>query len=151
SNLALMYLGDPNETLAHHIDRQAIREDIPDTDSLGVGKSQSHVAETLTRRGRLDSAEPLIRRAIAIREGSSDSLNVAEDLVALGKIHRERQNDDEAYDVLIRALAIRDHELGNDDEGLFLRLVELMRTCVRLGQFEVAEAFCARMLAILED
>ena len=151
SNLALMYLGNANETLAAHIDRQVIREDIPGTEPLDARKSQSHVAETLTRQGRLDAAEPLFLRAIAIREGSPDRLSLTEDLTGLGKVHRERQNDDEAYDVLIRALVILDHELEADDNEIFLRLVELMGICVRLDQFEVAEAFGTRMLAILED
>jgi len=118
SNLALMYLGNANETLAAHIDRQVIREDIPGTEPLDARKSQSHVAETLTRQGRLDAAEPLFLRAIAIREGSPDRLSLTEEA---------------------------------DDNEIFLRLVELMGICVRLDQFEVAEAFGTRMLAILED
>jgi len=150
-DLALLYLGKDDETLDHHLDLQVIREDGPSSGYLDAGKNQSHVAETLTRQGRLDAAEPLLLRAIAIMEGSSDRLSLAGYLVTLGKVYRERQHDDDAYDVLIHALVILDQELDQNEEMIFLRLIELMSISVRLDQFEVAEVFCTRMLAILED
>ena len=150
-NLALLYMGNDDETLAARLDRQVIREDGPGSGYLDAGKSQSHDAETLTRQGRLDAAEPLLLRAIAIMEGSSDRLSLAGYLVTLGKVYRERQHDDDAYDVLIRALVILDQELDQNEEMIFLHLCELYGICVRLDQFEVAEVFCMRMLAILEN
>jgi hypothetical protein len=83
---------------------------------METANSLNGLARALNGTGRPTEAEPLARRAFAIREAAlgPDHADVALSLHALASALRDLGRPAEAQPVLVRALAIRERTLGPD-------------------------------------
>ena len=79
-----------------------------------MASALSNLAETCRVLGRHDEAEPLFRRAIAIREKANgpDGPELAPPLNNLAELCRELARYEEAEPLYLRALSIREHSHG---------------------------------------
>jgi tetratricopeptide (TPR) repeat protein len=100
--------------------------------------------------GRRDyqAAEPLIVRALRLREGDRDSIELAACLNSLGNCYFIQARYAEAEPLLRRALALTEEIWGTDSALLAAPVGDLGAIYVVLGRIDEAEAFLKRALAI---
>lgn len=110
------------------------------------------MGEVYTNMGLLEEAEPLLERALAIREEvlGPNHLNVAASLERLAAHRKERGSFAEAERLLQRAIAIREMHLGPNHPDVARGLAELGGDYAQQGRYADAEAVLRRALTINE-
>lgn len=121
---------------------------------------QASAAELLNRTGRYLSerglyrqAEPLVRRALSIREQflGPDHLAVATSLYSLGVLCWRQGNYAEAEPLHLRALHIREQQLGDAHLDVAKVLNDLAALYYNQGKYEQAEPLYLQTLRIYEE
>jgi len=104
------------------------------------------------QRSRYDEAAELHLQALALRESTlpPGDLAIADSLMALGGLYRNRGWYVEAEPYLTRGLAIRDAALGPDHPAVAHGLMELARVYRTQDRFAEAEPLARRTLRIME-
>ena len=127
-----------------------------EAESIGDDRS---IAFTLTCHAlllqdtnRMNEAEPLMRRALAIDERlfGTDRPEVAIDLINLATLLQDTNRMDEAEPLIRRALAIDEHSFGSDDPGVAVDLNNLAMLLYATNRLDEAEPLMRRALAIDE-
>ena len=120
---------------------------------LKEAKDLSKRAKQHIKRGRPAEAEPLIKRALAIKEGAfgQDDYRVAESLNFLAKLYKIQGRYDEAEPLLKRALAIKEREFGTEHPRVAKSLDTLSQLYWAQGRYNEAEPLVRRALAIWEQ
>jgi tetratricopeptide (TPR) repeat protein len=125
--------------------------DLPETEW-----TRSHISATYHQlgmvaqmRGRLEEAETLYRKALAIEEELDDRSGMASNYQQLGANARDHGRPDEADDWFRKALAIK-KELDNRP-GIAVTYNELGITAFDRGRLDEAEDWCRKSLAIVAD
>jgi tetratricopeptide (TPR) repeat protein len=139
--------------------RSAATSELSTTVRLAVGKrapqapgSLNGLALLCRDLGRYAEAEPLFKRALAIREKvlGPDHLDVGQSLTNLGDIYRCRGRYGEAEPLLIRGLAIREKALGPNHPAVGISLNDLALVYHGQGRYAEAERLYERAIAIYE-
>jgi tetratricopeptide (TPR) repeat protein/DNA-binding CsgD family transcriptional regulator len=106
----------------------------------------------LRERGLYRSAEPFLKRALAIREHVLDGehLDTASTLDHLALLYMFQGQYGPAEALLQRALAIKEHILGPDHLNTAETLDNLARLYYLQGEYEPAEALIKRAVTIVE-
>ena len=114
--------------------------------------SLDNLATTLIDRGDLDRAEPLLQRALGIKEKAqrADHPDVAISLEYLAKLYSQRRNFDKAEQVYQRALRIREKGLGPDHPGVSELLTNMAALYAARSDSEQAITTQARASVIIE-
>jgi tetratricopeptide (TPR) repeat protein len=109
-------------------------------------------AVSLMRAGDYAGAEPVCRRALAIREKtlSSDDPDVATSLNTLAELLREKGEYQAAEPLMRRALAIDERRLVSDDPHVARDMNNLAELLRARGDYAAAEPLYRRALAIDE-
>ena len=118
-----------------------------------VATSLMELGQTNAAQKRYGEAEPLYRRALAIREKvlGPDHLDVAKTLSSLASLFYRVQNYPERAEPLLkRALAILEKNLGPEDPEVAGMLNSLAGRLREQGKFTEAEPLFLRSLAIRE-
>jgi tetratricopeptide (TPR) repeat protein len=117
-----------------------------------VAESLNDLAELLDAQGKYPEAEPLLRRALAIREKAFglEHRDVAQSLCNLANLLHERGKYDEAEPLARRALAIHEKVLGPEHPDLATELNNLAMLLQSLDKYVEAEPLLGRALAIRE-
>jgi tetratricopeptide (TPR) repeat protein len=112
----------------------------------------TYVAGGLTEAADYASAEPLLRRALAIRERilGPNHLDVAASLWALATLLRTRGDAVEAEQLLRRALTAREAAVGSQDPGVAILLNTLGVVLQDKEDYAAAGPLLRRALAIRE-
>ena len=112
----------------------------------------NNLGELLHATNRLQEAEPLMRRALAIDEASygSEHPNVAIRLNNLAVLLRDTARMEEAEPLLRRALAIYEASLGPEHPAVATALNNLADDLKAMTRLEGAEPLLRRALDILE-
>ncbi|KAH8045857.1 hypothetical protein JL722_14014 [Aureococcus anophagefferens] len=117
--------------------------------------SLDRLATALQALRRLDEAEPLFRRALAIHERNPfgrDHPEIAASLTHLASLLRDLGRVDEAEPLLRRALQIKEKQLGPTHPGAVDNMKKLGAVLEeRGGAFEEAERLQAAALRVSED
>jgi Tfp pilus assembly protein PilF len=121
-------------------------------DSPGLGRSLNDLAMVYEGQGRYAEAEPLLKRALAIRETAlgPDHPDVATSLNNLAMVYEGQGRHAEAEPLFKRALLIREKRLGPDHPDSGASLNNLAMVYERQGRHVQAELLCQRALAIRE-
>ena len=103
-------------------------------------------------RASYDAAEPLLRRALGIREKhlGPDHLDVATSLNNLSSLLQKKGKYAEAKSILERSVAIYEKDLGSNHPWLATGLNNLAILLKELGNYAAAEPLLRRALAIRE-
>ena len=106
----------------------------------------------LVERGGYTQAEPLLKRALTIREQTLglDHPDTATTLHNLARLYRYQGQYSQAEPLYLRALAIRERALGFDHPETAITLENLALFYMAQGQYSQAEALLNRTLAIKE-
>lgn len=106
----------------------------------------------LRERGLYSQAEPLIRRALGMREHllGPAHLDVATSLHNLGKISWRQGNYSDVEPLYQRALRIREQRLGAEHHAVASLLNDLALLSIAQGKYAQAEPLYQRALPILE-
>ena len=109
--------------------------------------SDCNVGELRSDQGRLEEAEPLLRRALQVWRGTADEHGVAFATALLGRLHARAGRDDQAVELLEDALA-RFRALGVE---LDAALVEVLQAEAALfaGRADDARERALRLMAEL--
>lgn len=122
--------------------------------SLHVAYSLHDLGVCTRRTGRLDEAEPLLRRALAIKEailGESD-VSVCRTLHQLALCLRNMQLNKEADSLSLRALDVEGAKFGKNNAQVALRLHDISEYFVgELWCRDEAEVLLRRTLAMEEE
>jgi tetratricopeptide (TPR) repeat protein len=104
------------------------------------------------KRGRLDVAEPLLKRSLAIREEihPEGDLRTALTLHHLGTLYAAQEQYDPARGRLARALQIKEKALGPDSVAVAAAREDLALLYARAGEFAEAEKHFRQALAVRE-
>ncbi|HEU5378618.1 MAG TPA: tetratricopeptide repeat protein [Ktedonobacteraceae bacterium] len=104
-------------------------------------------------RARYIEAEPLLQRALAIREQQfgSDHPDTATSLNNLAVLYASQGKHEQARPLLQRALAIREQQLGSDHPSTASSLNSLAGLYAWQGKYTEAEPLYQRALAICEQ
>ena len=118
-----------------------------------VATALNNLAQLLQATNRLDEAEPLMRRALAIDEHSygAEHPDVARDLNNLGQLLQATNRLDEAEPLLRRALAIDEHSYGAEHPEVATDLNNLGSLLQATNRLDEAEPLLRRALAIFRD
>ena len=129
------------------IREKALGEDHPD-----VATSLNNLAGLLEAQGKLDEAEPMYRRALAIDEKAlgEDHPDVATSLNNLAYLLQSQHKLDEAEPMHRRALAIKEKALGEDHPEVATLLNNLANLLESQHKLDEAEPMHRRALAIRE-
>jgi len=102
--------------------------------------------------GLHDTAEPLLRKALGIREGAlgSNHPDVAETLTSLGRALQSKGQLDESIRFLRRALDIRQQLLAPGDVDVGWSLYHLGSTLVQAGEYQEARSLLEEARSIFE-
>jgi len=114
--------------------------------------SLSKQADEFNSAGRYGEAEPLYRRALAIRERAlgPDHPDTAKSLNDVANVLEETGRYGEAESLYRRALAIREQALGPDHLDTAQSLDDLATLLYQAGRYGEAEPIFRRVLAIRE-
>ena len=114
--------------------------------------SLNNLAELYRDQGRYAEAEPLYKRALAIREKAlgPDHPDVGTSLNNLAELYRAQGRYAEAEPLYKRALAIREKALGPDHPDVGTALNNLAELYRAQGRYAEAEPLFKRALAIRE-
>jgi tetratricopeptide (TPR) repeat protein len=107
----------------------------------------------LYSRARYTEAEPLLQRALAIRERQlgGEHPATARSLNNLAELYREQGRYEQAEPLYRRALAIRERQLGGEHPDTARSLNNLAELYHGQGRYEQAEPLLQRALAIREQ
>jgi CHAT domain-containing protein/tetratricopeptide (TPR) repeat protein len=117
-----------------------------------VAGSLNGLASVYIDLGRYADAEPLLMRAIAMRETAqgADSDELHEDLLALGRVYRNLGRNAEAEHLFKRVLAMAEKKLHPDNSTFGSLSYELAKTYRNLGRDAEAEAAGKRAVSSYE-
>src|SRR5262249_27427266 len=103
-------------------------------------------------QGKLDQAEPLLRRALAIREEAlgAGHPDVATSLEALGWLSARQGKVAEAEPLLQRAISTYEAALGGDHPDVARCCAKMAHACCAQGKNAEAESCCKQAIAIYE-
>ncbi|MCH9020758.1 MAG: CHAT domain-containing protein, partial [Proteobacteria bacterium] len=115
-----------------------------------VAGSLNNLAELYRAQGRYEAAEPLYKRALAVREKAlgPDHPDVATSLNNLAGLYRLQGRYEAAEPLYMRSLAIKEKALGPDHAGVAASLNNLALLYENQGRYEAAEPLYKRALAI---
>jgi tetratricopeptide (TPR) repeat protein len=121
-------------------------------DSVAAGRLLNQGGFYLHGRGRYAEAEPLCRRALAIRERAlgPNHQSTAASLNNLAELYRDQGRYAEAEPLYQRALAIDEKALGPDHPGTAVDLNNLALLYYNQGRYGEAEPLYQAALAIYE-
>ena len=107
---------------------------------------------SMSRRGKYAEAEPLLKRALAIREKAlgTDHPDVATSLEALGLLYTKQGKTAAAEPLLKRSLAIYESGLGANHPHVARCCAKMAQCCRAMGQEAEAEKLETRVKAIQE-
>src|SRR5262249_32815677 len=140
-----------NAATVHHEQAFSIRRRIFENDAPAIAESLDYLGGALIRLERFDEAQPLLAKALTIREAHRDDapLALARTLESMAWLYRYSGKYDAAAPFIDRALAIRRRVApDHPDIGLAIELqgdVLFLEGNIAAGQRAWAEA-----LAILE-
>lgn len=152
-NLALVWdkLNKPE------MSEKAYREVIPiyekayNKDSLEVANAVNGLADLCRERGRLSEAEPLYRRAIAIREvKASGHPDYGDSLAGLADVLRRLGRDADAEAPLKRAISVRKQAHGRNHIKVAKAVEGLAGVYMTLGKYDQAEGLYREALSLRE-
>jgi tetratricopeptide (TPR) repeat protein len=111
-----------------------------------------HLSWVLCTEGKSAEAEPLAKRALAIREQAlgAEHPDVATSLETLGWLYAKQGQLGEAEPLLKRALAIYEKTLGPDHPHVARCCAKLAHACCAQGRNDEAESCCKQALVIYE-
>jgi len=117
-----------------------------------TARLMNNLGQLLDAKARLDEAEPLMRRALAIDEKSlgPEHPNVATDLNNLAQLLQATNRLDEAEPLMQRALAIDENSLGPEHPQVAVTLSNLAVLLKATNRLVEAEPLTRRALAISE-
>lgn len=122
-----------------------------DADKHLAGSLANRCALYLWQRGEYDAAEPLARRALAIREKLDNaSADVAQSLQNLAIVHYHQGRVAETISLLTRALVISEQTYGCDHPNVAHALNNLANVYTTQASLAEAEVLHLRALAIKE-
>ena len=134
---------------------ELLRESLAVSERLGTGgpaeaSTLNELAEALREDGRFEDAEPLYRRALAIREQAFGprSVETAHSLNNLALLLRARGQTDEAATKFADAVAIWKQTLGPRDPQVAVGLSNQSLIARDLGKFEDSERLVREALEI---
>jgi tetratricopeptide (TPR) repeat protein len=154
----LSNLAEVDLAMARFGDAEAKRRDVlrliearepPQSTAVAVGAAL--LAKTLNLTGKLDEAETLSKRAVAIYEDllGPDHPRTSGSVHTLAAIEAQRGHDREAEDLYRRALAIDERVFGPESSAVANDLVGLSPVLRRLGKYQEARTGLARASTIL--
>ncbi len=119
---------------------------------LEGGRLCNNTGWYLYRRGRYESAEPLLRFALHIREQQlgPDHPETAASLNNLAGLYQAQGKYEEAEPLYQRALSVREQQLGPDHPETAASLNNLAMLYYAQGKYEEAEPLYQRALSIVE-
>ena len=128
------------------------RADVAD-ESLALASLAYRVAQYLRTRGRYTEAEPLLQRALQIREQAQgpDHPDVARVLNYLAVLYWSQGRYTEAEPLYQRALRIREQAQGPDHLDVAISLNNLADLYLERGRYAEAEPLYLQALHILEQ
>jgi tetratricopeptide (TPR) repeat protein len=126
--------------------------EIKNGDRLDVAESLSRLGTLYRKQGRYRRAEPLIKRALAIRETQlgPEHPDTAQSLNNLALLYQLIGRYDAAEPLYVRALAIYETQLGLEHPDTATSLNNLARLYKLIGRYDAAEPLFERALAIRE-
>ena len=128
-----------------------MREDAAGPDHPSVGQSLTDLGRTYRALGRYSEAEPLLTRALALREKlGPDKPPVAVTLNQLAQLYTTQGRYADAEPLRQRALAIQEKEFGAEDVHVVGTLTSLASLYRLEGRYAEAEPLVRRALAIGE-
>jgi tetratricopeptide (TPR) repeat protein len=104
-----------------------------------------NVGELLSDQGRLDAAEPMLRRALRVWRGTADEHGVAFATAVLGRLHARAGQDEPAVELLDHALA-RFRALGAQTDAAHVEVLQA-EAAVFAGRAEDARERLAEISA----
>jgi CHAT domain-containing protein len=152
SNLAGTFMGaDGDVAEAERLYRRAVQgtEQQAGANSTMTALYLNNLGAALARLGRLDEAEAMHRRALAIREAKEPgSVDVSGSLKNLARVLDQRGQWAEADSARLRALAIREQRLGPQHPDVAMLLGERAQALAAQGRAREAEPSARRAVAI---
>jgi tetratricopeptide (TPR) repeat protein len=148
---AVQYPAELQEALEYFGKAAAIQEVLGlDTD---LATSLSWQGCLYNIQGRYSEAEPLLARALAIREQQwgKEHPNVATSLNNLAELYRTQGHYSKVEPLYMRALAICEQQLGEDHPNVATSLNNLALLYDAQGRYSKAEPLYMRALAIYEQ
>lgn len=141
--------GDYERALAYEDSALAMRLRLFGDRHPSISESLNELAVTHTRLGRYEIADSLYRRMIAIDQANhEEETEVAIGLNNRGILLGDMGRDEEAVEVLQRALEIRERVLGHDNVTTAVTMGALANVFNHLGRFDRAESLYAGELSI---
>jgi tetratricopeptide (TPR) repeat protein len=128
-------------------------------DAAKIGPEDLKVAQTLNQmthlfihEGRLKEAEPLLKRALSIREKSlgKDNILTAETLGNLALIEKRLGHDAEAEKLYLEVLDIKEHKLGDSSPSVAITKTNLANLYAEMHKCLEAKKLYQEALAIDE-
>ena len=145
-------------TKGHYIDsirlyQNAIAQ-VEEADQLdSLGTIYGALAEVLFKQGRFDDAEDAYKKALKYQKGNAEQLPETLESAALltnfGAFYADRQNFEEADEMLTRALSIK-KSLGADELSISKTLTEIGILKLDQDNFKEAEPMLSQALGIQE-
>jgi len=107
----------------------------------------------LRERGQYAEAEPLLVRALSIREQQlgTEHLDTVASLHSLAVLYRWQGKYEQAETLYLQALSIYEQRLGPEHPGTASVLNDLAALYVRVGKYEQAESLYQRVLTVREQ
>jgi eukaryotic-like serine/threonine-protein kinase len=143
--------GQRNVTVVEALQKSAGKVDQSFTNEpLLAATARQAIGTTFAGLGRLDDAEPLLKKALEARKAAlgPTSPEVAESLQELAGVDRTRGRYDEAVEKHREVLAIRERLDGPDSEPMAEALTALTQTLFLKGEYDEAEKLAQRALSI---
>jgi tetratricopeptide (TPR) repeat protein len=121
-------------------------------DTLAEAKALSQQASDLVRQGRYGEAEPIYKRALALREQAlgPDHPDVADSLNSLGLFYQTTHREPEAEPLFKRSLAIREKALAPDSPYIAMSLNNLALVYQAQARYGEADPLFKQAVQILE-
>lgn len=117
-----------------------------------AGRLLNQAGFYLRERGQYAEAEPLLKRALAIREQvlGAEHLDTALNMAALGYLYTLQGKYEQAVPLLARALSISEQLFGSEHPQAAMFMDDLATTYALQGQHKQAEQLYQRALSIKE-
>ena len=151
----LVKLGDLDDALAMYLKARALRVTLFGAQSLEVAMSDNSIAWYHVQQGDYAIAEPIYRGALTLLEGlgedESKPLWVARAMHSLGNtlIHLDRY--DEAREMLVGALDLKQALLSGNKPSVASTLDSLADVCLLMRDYASAESYAQQVVDIREE